>query len=124
LLHQYPILTHQCLVPSNFYKYILSEIFQAESKNFKRGILNILFKPKTDTKTEQFAQLIQIMRDDAEINQRIIQLLKLDSYQRRVVLNRWLEQLRRIDASEKLTQALSCLFDDDISNKTLSLLKK
>jgi hypothetical protein len=84
--------------------------------------LNFLFKIKQNIKSEQFGKLIQVMRNDPEINKRIIQLLKLDSYQRRNVLNRWLEQLRHTSASENLMQALSNLFDDNVAEKVLTLI--
>jgi hypothetical protein len=84
--------------------------------------LKILIKTHNNIETRQFAQLIQGIRDDPEINKRVIQLLKLDSYQRRNVLNRWLEQLRRKSASENLRQALSGLFDDNIAKKVLTLI--
>ena len=67
-------------------------------------------------------QLIQIIRDDTETNQRIIQLLKLDSFQRRRVLNLWLEQLHRNNAPLKLTQTLASFFDDSIAEKVLSFV--
>ena len=37
--------------------------------------------------------------DLADINEKIMQLLQIDPYQRRIVLNRWLEQLSRNSAS-------------------------
>jgi len=49
-------------------------------------------------------------------------MLALDPFHRRTVLNRWLEQLHRNDASEHLRQALSCLLDDDIAAKVLALI--
>ena len=88
----------------------------------KGKILNIFNKTDPDAKSEQFAQLIQVIRDDREINKRLIYLLKLDPYQRRNVLNRWLEQLRRKRASENLRQALSCLFDDKVAKKVLTII--
>ena len=51
-------------------------------------------------------------------------MLKLDSYQRRYVLNSWLEQLRVHHASENLLSALSCLFDDKIAEKELTLINE
>ena len=88
----------------------------------KGKILHIFNKTDPDAKSEQFAQLIQVIRDDREINTRLIHLLRLDSYQRRNVLNRWLEQLRRKSASENLRQALSCLFDDKVAKKVLTII--
>ena len=84
--------------------------------------MNFFNKTDPDVKSEQFAHLIQVIRDDREINTRLIHLLKLDSYQRRNVLNRWLEQLRRKSASENLRQALSCLFDDKVTKKVLTII--
>jgi hypothetical protein len=79
---------------------------------------------KIDKELEPFIKLIQIMRDDPLINKKVIKILKLDSYQRRIVLNNWLEQLRRQNAPENLRQALTSLFDDTISEKVLTLINK
>jgi hypothetical protein len=49
-------------------------------------------------------------------------MLKLDSYKRRIVLNNWVEQLRRQQASAKLLNALSCLFDDAIAEEVLTII--
>ncbi len=84
----------------------------------------LLGKTQYDADSEQFVQLIHVIRDDSEINKRVIRLLKLDSYQRRNVLNRWLEQLRRKSASDKLMQTLTYLFDDNIAKKVLTLITK
>ena len=77
----------------------------------------------TRTISEPFTNLVQIITEDQEINTRIVQLLKLDSFRRRLLLNKWLEKLRRKGATNKLMNALSCLFDNDIAEKTLSFLK-
>ncbi len=73
---------------------------------------------------ESFEKLIQVMRDDSFINENVITMLKLDSYQRRIVLNNWLEQLRRKNASENLRKALSCLFDDIVAEKVLTVINR
>jgi hypothetical protein len=86
--------------------------------------LNSIFKTKLNSKSDQFSHLIQVIKDDEKINNRVIQLLKLDSYQRRNVLNRWLEQLRRDNASEDLTEALSFLFDNDIAKKLSIIINR
>jgi len=84
-----------------------------------------LSKPQnTDKEFEPFINLIQVMRDDPVINKKVIKILKQDSYKRRTVLNNWLEQLRQQNASEKLTQTLSYLFDDIVAEKTLKLINK
>ena len=80
-------------------------------------------KKNSKTFSETFANMLQVINEDHEINTRVVQLLKLDSFRRRLVLNKWLEQLRRKGATHKLMQALSCLLDNEIAEKTLSLLK-
>lgn len=81
--------------------------------------------PKTediDKEFEPIKKLIQVMRDDPVINEKVIKMLQMDSYQRRSVLNNWLEQLRRRNASGNLLNALSCLFDDKVAEKVLVLI--
>ena len=51
-------------------------------------------------------------------------MLKLDSFQRRSVLNSWLEQLRVHRASENLLSALFSLFDDKIAEEVLTLINE
>jgi hypothetical protein len=82
----------------------------------------LFIKTRKSNREDSFIQLLSVIKNDAEIRIRIIHLLKLDSYQRRNVLNRWLEQLRRNSTEENLRQSLSCLFDDEVADKTLSLL--
>jgi len=64
------------------------------------------------------------MRCDPVINQKVSNLLNMDSYLRRLVLNNWLEQLRRNNAPQKLTQALSYLFDDLFAEKVYGLINR
>ena len=80
------------------------------------------FKP--DNKIDPYLQLIEVMRVDLVINEQIKKMLNLDSYNRRLILNNWVEKLRKQKASAELMQALSCLFDDAIAKETLLLLKK
>ena len=65
--------------------------------------------------------LIEVIHDDQEIMERVVQLLQMDSYQRREMLNIWLEKLQRKHAPSGMIQALTCLFDDTVATK---LLKK
>ena len=80
-------------------------------------------KPEnTENEFEPFIKLIQVMRDDSLINEKVIKMLKQNSYQRRIILNNLLEQLRRQNAPGNLIQALSCLFDDIVAEKVLTLI--
>ena len=67
---------------------------------------------------------MQVMQKDPLLHEKVILLLKLDSYRRRAVLNSWLEQLRVRHASENLLDALSSLFDDKTAADVLILISK
>ena len=71
---------------------------------------------------ESLNTLLQVMRDDQLINAKITTLLKMESYQRRYILNYWLEHLRQQNAYEYLCDALSCLFDDKVASKVLRII--
>ncbi len=79
-------------------------------------------KEDIDSEFASFEKLIQVMRDDPLLNEKVIQVLRLNSFQRRSVLNSLLEQLRIHHASENLLGALSCLFDDKIAEEVLTLI--
>ena len=67
---------------------------------------------------------MHVMQNDPVIHDKVIKMLKLDPYQRRLVLNNWLEQLRVRHASENLLSALSSLFDDKTAADVLILINK
>jgi hypothetical protein len=81
-------------------------------------------KMNKNTGSEEIRFLVQTALEDSVIKQRILELLQLNSFERRSSLNIWLEQLRLRNASEELLYVLSCLFDDAVAQKTLSLIKK
>ena len=68
--------------------------------------------------------LLQAIQNDPVINKKVKSILKMDAYRRRLVLNNWLEQLRRKNAPEKLIQTLSILFDDSVAIKIFELISK
>jgi len=71
---------------------------------------------------ESIINLIGIMRENREIGTKLKQVLRMKPYQRRTVLNRWLEQLQVQQAPTPLLGALAYLFDDKIAGKVLSLI--
>ena len=81
-------------------------------------------KTDLDQEFESFNTLLQVMCDDPLINDKIITLLKLDSYQRRSILNYWLEQLGKQNAYEDFCDALACLFDDKVAIKVLEIISR
>jgi hypothetical protein len=70
----------------------------------------------------EFKNLIDTALADPLIKKRILEVLKLNSFKRRAVLNIWLEQLRQQNAPKKLTNTLFYLFDDIIAEETLKLI--
>ena len=78
---------------------------------------------KYESDFESFKKLLHAMCYDPVINKKLVNILKLDSYPRHIVLSNWLEQLRRNNASGKLIQTLALLFDDSIAKKIYELIK-
>ena len=78
-------------------------------------------KSKNNT-TERISLLLEAIVNDPLINNKVTGLLKLDSYARRIVLSNWLEQLRRKNASGKLTQTLTVLFDDNVAEMLYNMI--
>lgn len=72
--------------------------------------------------SDEASKLLQIMHEDPVIHKRISELLRLPAFERRSMLNVWLEQLRQRNAPEKLSRLLSCLFDDNIAQQTLEMM--
>jgi len=79
---------------------------------------------KDESDFESIRKLLQAIRNDPVINKKVKSILKMDAYRRRLVLNNWLEQLRRRNAPEKLIQTLSILFDDSVAKKIFELITK
>jgi hypothetical protein len=124
--HQYQILQHQSIVIHFLSTYILVySIPQHNSVWIRQGgeiTLNSSMFPDTDETFEALIKLIQVIQKDPAINKKVIKMLKLDPYQRRFVLNKWLEQLRVRHASQHLLSALPYLFDDKIAEEVLKLI--
>ena len=89
---------------------------------------NVNLKTKKTTNYESdfvsIERLLKAMRYDPVINKKVVNILKMDSYPRRIVLSNWLEQLSRNNAPKKLTQILSYLFEDEFAERILMLLQK
>ena len=77
-----------------------------------------------DETFDALIKLIQVIQKDPAINKKVINMLNLDPYHRRFVLNKWLEQLRVRHASQHLLSALPYLFDDKIAEEVLKLIKE
>jgi len=77
-----------------------------------------------DAELEPIFTLLNAMLNDSVINNKVTNILKLNSYPRHIVLSNWLEQLRLNKAPEQLTQTLTYLFDDSIAEKVYNLINR
>ena len=103
--------------------YLIPGNYRDESdKSWNGGSLKVSNTEDIDKEFEPLKKLIQVMLDDPVINEKVIKMLQMDSYQRRTVLNNWLERLRRQNAPQNLLSALSCLFYDKVAEKVLALI--
>jgi len=73
---------------------------------------------------ESIEMLLQAIRSDPIINKKVMAILEMESYPRRIVLSNWLEELRLHHAPNKLSHTLSYLFDDLIAEKVYGLIKR
>lgn len=84
--------------------------------------INLNVKKNNEFDIESIDRLLKAMRYDLVINKKVVNILKMDSYPRHIVLSNWLEQLRCNNAPYRLMQSLSCLFDDNIAAKVLTFI--
>jgi len=82
--------------------------------------LSLMVEP--DQEIESFFKLLQIMRADPLLNDKVITLAKMDSCERQSILNYWLEQLQKQESHDNLCQALSCLIDDKVPAEMLKMI--
>ena len=73
---------------------------------------------------ENFIALVQVLKEDYKVRSKIEPILSLDKFNRKSALNTWLEQLKFQQSPEKFISLLSCLIDDDIAKKLLSVIKE
>jgi hypothetical protein len=76
------------------------------------------------TQNEDFLRLVQVVKEEPQIRQILKSILGLDNFNRKSVLNTWLEELKLKQAPKKFRSALSCLLDDDIARKTLDIIRE
>ena len=87
-------------------------------------MLNSITTNIDDSDFKSIAKLLKAMCYDPVISSKVINILNMDSFHRRFVLNNWLEHLQRNNAPKELTQTLSYLFDDLIAEKVYSLINR
>ena len=73
---------------------------------------------------DDFIALIKVLREELHIRNKLKPLLALDSFNRKSVLNTWLEELKLQHAPERFIAVLSSLLDDDIAEKVLDIIRE
>jgi len=71
---------------------------------------------------ETFVNLIHTAQEDPEVGDRLRTILALDSFNRRSLLNTWLEELGLQNAPADFIRALSYLLDDEVARTASELL--
>jgi hypothetical protein len=106
-----------------FEVYILSKFCLTGLHIERKNNLDTEKVKNCDYDFESMVKLLRAFRDDTVIKKKVINILKMDSYSRRFVINNWLEQLRRNKAPQALLTALSYLFDDNVAEEILILIR-
>jgi hypothetical protein len=79
---------------------------------------------KTVGENEAFIRLIQIAQEDKEIREQLINILSMDSFNRKSALNTFIEHMLLKKAPKKFIEAVSSLLDEDVAKKILEILNK
>lgn len=81
-------------------------------------------KERSISENETFVRLIQAAQDDPEFREKLIAILSLDSFNRRSVLNAFIDNMRRDSVPEDMIAAMSGLLDDDVAELALKEIGK
>ena len=80
-----------------------------------------------DTTTFQSAQLItlvQVARENQEIGKQLKTILSMNSFNRKSMLNTWIEELNMTKAPTALITALTFLLNDEIAEAAMDIITK
>ena len=62
--------------------------------------------------------------EDPLVRKRLIELLQLQPFERRMILNNWIETYWLINTGPEIIQALAFLYDDKLAAETLKLVNR
>ena len=71
---------------------------------------------------ESFVSLIQLAKEDKEIKNRILMILKLDSFNRISLLNTFISEMNLKGAPEDFVEAFVYLKDDRVANEAIKII--
>jgi hypothetical protein len=82
------------------------------------------FRRINQTKEDQYIDhLLQTVLEEPLIRKRFIEMLILPPFERRIILNTWIEKYWLKNTGPEIIQALACLFDNKVAEQTLKLIK-
>jgi hypothetical protein len=79
-------------------------------------------KIKTHEVEEPFVTFMQVAKEDPEIKQAVIGILRQDEFNRTSILNTYIEEMRYKGAPESFISALACLLDKDVAQRAYDVL--
>ncbi len=79
-------------------------------------------RSKSIAEDETFIRLIQVAQEEPEIRNRLKSILTQDDFNRRSLINTWIEELKLQKAPSDFIKALSYFLDESVAVSTLELL--
>ena len=77
---------------------------------------------KSIADNESFISLIQLAKEDRKIKDRILTILKLDSFNRISLLNTYISEMSLKGAAKDFVEAFAYLKDDNIANEAIKII--
>ncbi|MBI4408605.1 MAG: hypothetical protein HY561_02775 [Gemmatimonadetes bacterium] len=79
--------------------------------------------PRSVADNETFVRLMQIARDDAEVRDHLLRILRLDPTSRRGALNQYIQSMQLHGAPADFVEAFTYLKDDAVAETARALLE-
>ena len=71
---------------------------------------------------EAFVKLIQVAKEDSNINKTLISILSMDPFQRKSAIGSLIEDMQLKGAPKKFVAAIANLRDDKVADRALAML--
>jgi len=102
------------MAAENREKSLLSRVFELISRAFAQKKAN----------DDNFVTLLSVAHDSPQIRVQLLSILRHTPFQRKSLINTWLEDLKLAGAPPELQNALSALLDEDVADRALLLLQE
>lgn len=102
------------MAAENREKSLLSRAFELVNRTFAQ-------KKAVD---DNFVTLLSVAQDSPQIRVQLLSILRHTPFQRKSLINTWLEDLKLAGAPRELQNALSALLDEDVADRALLLLQE